>query len=152
FGVLLLALAVGGGGTAGPVPGLSDPGGLVRWGLPVAKVVFDAAGVLTVGFAVLAVMLPARGDKLGRDSLLALRSAAIAAVVWAGAAAAVHILTLADLLGLPVRQALLGQSFMTYTQSIPQGQAYASVFVLALAIVPAARLVIGRGGAVGVLL
>lgn len=152
LGVLLAALVAGGGGTAGPVPGLSDPGALVRWGLPVAKVVFDAAGVLTVGFAILAVMLPAPGDELGREALVALRSVAIAAVVWAGAAVAVHVFTLSDLLGVPVNQALAGRSFMTYTQSIAQGQAYASVFILAMAIIPAARLVIGRGGAIGVLL
>ncbi|MFW6091242.1 MAG: copper resistance D family protein, partial [Actinomycetota bacterium] len=152
LGVLFAALIAGGGGTAGPVPGLSDPGALVRWGLPVAKVIFDAAGVLTVGFAILAVMLPAPGDELGREALVALRSVAIAAVVWAGAAVAVHVLTLSDLLGVPVHQALAGQSFVTYTQSIAQGQAYASVFILAMAIIPAARLVIGRGGAIGVLL
>src|SRR5690554_1332551 len=150
--VLVLALIAGGGGTAGPVPGLSDPGALVRWGLPVAKVVFNVAAVLTVGFAVLAVMLPARQEALGREARIALRSTAIAALVWAAAAAAVHVLTLSDLLGVPLPQALAGQSFMTYTQSITQGQAYASVFILALAIVPAARLVIGRGGAIGVLL
>ncbi len=149
--VLVLAL-IAGGGTAGPVPGLSDPGALVRWGLPVAKVVFNVAAVLTVGFAVLAVMLPARQEALGREARIALRSTAIAALVWAAAAAAVHVLTLSDLLGVPLPQALAGQSFMTYTQSITQGQAYASVFILALAIVPAARLVIGRGGAIGVLL
>lgn len=108
LGVLLAALVVGDGGTAGPVPGLSDPGGLVRWGLPVAKVVFDVAGVLTVGFAVLAVMLPAPGEELGRDSLVALRSVAIAAIVWAGAAVAVHVLTLADLLGVSLGEAVAG--------------------------------------------
>ncbi|MPZ61908.1 MAG: copper resistance protein CopD, partial [Propionibacteriales bacterium] len=150
-GVLVAALAAGGGGTAGPVPGLSDPGGVVRWGLPVAKVIFNAAGAVTVGLVLLAVMLPAPRDELGGDALRVLRSAAITALVWAAAAAAVGLLTLSELLGVPLLEAVSGQSLLTYTQSMGQGQAYASVFVLALAIVPAAQLTISRGGAIGVL-
>lgn len=149
--VLGAALAIGGGGAAGVIPGLTDPGAPTRWGLPIAKVVLNAASAVTVGFVLLAVLLPARRQELGRDALLAMRGAAISALVWAAAAAAVHVLTLSDLLGLPLREALAGQSAITYTASTAQGQAYAAVFVLALAIVPAARLTIGHGGAVAVL-
>jgi cytochrome c oxidase assembly factor CtaG/putative copper export protein len=149
--VLGAALAIGGGSAAGVIPGLTDPGALTRWGLPIAKVALNAASAVTVGFVLLAVLLPARRQELGRDALLAMRGAAISALVWAAAAAAVHVLTLSDLLGLPLQEALAGQSAITYTASTAQGQAYAAVFVLALAIVPAARLTIGHGGAVAVL-
>ena len=39
---------------AAPVPGLPDPGALVRWGLPVVRVVHDVAAAVTVGLLVLA--------------------------------------------------------------------------------------------------
>ncbi|MGH8824055.1 MAG: cytochrome c oxidase assembly protein [Jiangellaceae bacterium] len=148
---VLVAALVLGGGTAEAVPGLPDPGGLTRWGLPVAKVVLDGASAVTVGMLALAAMLPARHGELGRDALLAMRAAAIAAVVWAAAGGVVHLLTLSDLVGQPLWDALAGDAFASYTSSVPQGKAYASVVVLALAIVPAARLTLGRGGAIAVL-
>ena len=151
LGVLVAALIAGGGGTAAAVPGLSDPGVLTRWGLPIAKTILNGASALAVGFIVLAVMLPAKDGQLGRDALVALRVAAIAALVWAAAAATVHLLTLSDLLGLPLADALTGESFASYTSSTDQGQAYAMVFVLAMALVPATRLTLGHGGAIAVL-
>lgn len=150
-GILIAALAVGGGGAAGVIPGLTDPGELTRWGLPVAKIVLNAASAVTIGYILLAVALPPRRQELGRDALVAMRAAAITALVWAAAAVAVHLLTLSDLLGLPLGEAMAGQSLLTYTASTVQGQAYAAVFVLALAIVPAARLTLGHGGAIAVL-
>ena len=75
--VLLAALTLG-GGSAEAVPGLPDPGGLTRWGLPVAKVMLDGASAVTVGMLALAVMLPSRRGEMGRDGLLAMRTAAIA--------------------------------------------------------------------------
>ncbi len=149
--MVLVAALVLGGGSDGPASGLDDPGGLTRWGLPVAKIVLDGASAVTVGLLALAAMLPARGGELGRDALRALRAASIAALVWAAAAAVVHLLTLSDLLGQPVWDALAGRSFASYTSSVAQGRAYASVVVLALALVPAARLTLTRGGAIAVL-
>ncbi|HJU96595.1 MAG TPA: copper resistance protein CopD, partial [Jiangellaceae bacterium] len=148
---VLLAALVWGGGTTAVVPGLPDPGALTRWGLPVAKVVLDGASAVTVGMLALAVMLPTRRGEMGRDGLLAMRAAAIAAVVWASAAGVVHLLTLSDLVGLPLLDALAGNAFASYTATVPQGKAYAAVVVLAMAIVPAARLTVGHGGAVAVL-
>lgn len=151
FGVLAAALVFGGGTTTGVIPGLTDPGELTRWGLPVATVVLNVASATTVGFVLLAVLLPAPNGVLGRDARRSLRCAAITALVWAVAAAVVHVLTLSDLLGVSLNEALEGQSFVTYTASTTQGQSYAAVFVLALAIVPAARLTLAHGGAIAVL-
>ncbi|HEX6232766.1 MAG TPA: cytochrome c oxidase assembly protein [Jiangellaceae bacterium] len=149
--VLVAALLAGGGGAAGAVPGLPDPGLLTRWGLPVAKTILNGSSAAAVGFIALAVMLPARDRQLARDALVALRVAAVASLVWAAAAATVHLLTLSDLLGLPLSEAVTGESFVSYTSSTEQGQAYAMVFVLAMALVPATRLTLGHGGAVAVL-
>jgi cytochrome c oxidase assembly factor CtaG/putative copper export protein len=149
--VLLVALVLGNGATAPAVPGVSDPGDVTRWGLPVAKLVLIAASSVTVGLLALAVMLPAPRGQLSQDALRAMRAASAAALIWAAAAAAVYLLTLSDLIGQPLSQVLTSDTLISYTASVTQGQAYASVIVLALALVPAARLTLGRGGAVAVL-
>jgi cytochrome c oxidase assembly factor CtaG/putative copper export protein len=149
--VLFVALVLGGGGGGWAVPGLTDPGAGTRWGLPVAKLVLHAAAAVTVGLLALAVMVPAPRGELGRDALVALRGASKGAMVWAAAAAVVHLLTLSELVGQPLWDALTGDAVLSYTASVAQGQAYAAVVVLALALVPAARLTLGRGGAVAVL-
>jgi putative copper resistance protein D len=145
--VLLVALILG-GGTSTEVPGLAEPGELTRWGLPLAKVVLDSAAAIVVGLLGLAVVLPARNGEIGGEALRLLRTASWAALILAGSAAVVHVLTLSDLVGLPLGKALSGGSFLSYTSSVAQGQAYAAVVVLALVIVPAARLTLGHGGAI----
>ncbi|HEY9411439.1 MAG TPA: cytochrome c oxidase assembly protein [Jiangellaceae bacterium] len=148
---LVVALVLGGGGTGTAIPGLSDPGALTRWGLPLAKVVLDGAAAVTVGLIGLAVVLPVRDGQLGRDALRALRAASWVALVWAVAAAVVHLLTLSDLVGQPLMETLSGNAFMSYTSSVSQGKAYATVVVVALAMIPAARLTLGHGGSIALL-
>ncbi|WP_166352418.1 cytochrome c oxidase assembly protein [Phytoactinopolyspora limicola] len=148
---LVLALTFGGGGANLAVPGLGDPGEGTRWGLPVAKAMMNGAAAVTIGLIGLAVILPVRRGELGGDALRALRGASWSALVWAVAAAAVHLLTLSDLIGQPLPEALGGEGFRSYTASVAQGQAYAAVVVLALALIPAARLTLGHGGAIALL-
>lgn len=148
---LIVALFLGGGGATAGIPGLGDPGEVTKWGLPIAKALLDGAGAVTVGLLGLAAVLPVRKGELEGDALRALRAASISALVLAAAAAAVHLLTLSDLVGRPLPDALAGDSFISYTSTVEQGRAYAAVVVLALAIVPAARLTIGQGGAIALL-
>ena len=151
--VLVVALVVGGGASTSDLPGLdTDPGGLTRWGLPTAKVILDGAAAVTIGLIGLAVVLPAVKGELGGDALRAMRAASWGALVWALAAAVVYLLTLSDLLGQPVWDALAGPTFSSYTSDVAQGRAYASIVVLALALIPATRLTLGHGGAIAVLL
>ena len=149
--VLVVALLLGSGGSSVAAEGLPDPGALTRWGLPVAKAILDGAAAVTVGLLLLAVLLPAPRGELGTDALRALRAASNAAAVWAAAAAVVYLLTFSDLVGAPVWNALTSTAIASYTASVPLGQAYAAVFILALALVPAARLTLGRGGSVALL-
>src|SRR5690606_22374872 len=99
---LVVALYLGGGGTTPSVPGLGDPGELTRWGLPIAKAVLDGSAAVVIGMLGLATVLPVRNGELGGDALRALRAASWAALVLAGAAATVHLLTLSDLVGRPL--------------------------------------------------
>ncbi|HVK21543.1 MAG TPA: CopD family protein [Actinokineospora sp.] len=76
-----------------PVPGLPDPGILVRSGLPVVRTASEIAAVLVVG-ALLAVAL--------RVDIVALRIAARVTLVWAALALVMVVLTVADSLGQPL--------------------------------------------------
>lgn len=149
---LLLALALGGGAAGLVLPGLPDPGVATRWGLPLAKLVLDGAGAVTVGLLLLAVLLPARRDELHPDALRATRLASLWAAVWAGAALVTHLLTLSDLVGVPLGSAVAGNALVTFTLSVEQGQAYAIVVLLAAALVPAARFTLRPGGALALLI
>jgi cytochrome c oxidase assembly factor CtaG/putative copper export protein len=149
--VLVSALVLGGGATTPAVPGVADPGMLTRWALPVAKLVLTGVSAVTAGLLALAVMLPAPHGELSPDALRALRAGSTAALVWAAAAAVVHLLTFSDLVGQPLWEALSSDALISYTASVTHGQAYASVVVLALALAAAARLTLGRGGAIAVL-
>ncbi len=149
---LALALALGGGAAGYVLPGLPDPGVATRWGLPLAKLLLDGAGAVTVGLLLLAVLLPARKDELHADALRANRLAAVWAGVWALAALVTHLLTLSDLVGLPLGQSLAGNALVTFTLSVEQGQAYALVLLLTLVLAPAARLTLRPGGALALLI
>lgn len=145
---LVVALVLGGAGTTPTVPGLADQGDLTRWGLPIAKAVLNGSAAITIGLIGLAVVLPVRKGDLGGDALRALRAASWTALVLAVAAVVVHLLTLSDLVGRPLGDALAGNALQSYTSSVAQGQAYAAVVVLALTIIAAARLTLGHGGAI----
>jgi putative copper resistance protein D len=149
--VLVAALLLGGGAAPPAVPGLPDPGVLTGWGLPVATLVEQAAAVVCVGFLLLAAVLPpVRGD-LGRDGLVAMRLASTCGLVWCLATVAVHLLTLSDLVGLPLAQALSGSALASFTLSVEPGQATALVILLTATLAVAARLTVGHGGAVALL-
>ncbi|WP_053204534.1 cytochrome c oxidase assembly protein [Jiangella muralis] len=148
---LVVALVLGGGDATSGIPGLGDPGEVTKWGLPIARAMLDGAGAVTIGLLGLAVVLSTRKGQLGGEALHALRAASLSALVLAVAAAVVHLLTLSDLVGRPLPDALAGDSFVSYTSTVEQGRAYAAMVVLALAIIPAARLTLGHGGAIALL-
>ena len=96
LGGCLVALAVG-GGAAPAVAGLSDPGPLVRWGIPVVRTVHDLAAALTIGLLVLAtVAIPdAAKGVVERAGRLAVGSGA----VWVVAGVLGVFLGFADIAG-----------------------------------------------------
>jgi cytochrome c oxidase assembly factor CtaG/putative copper export protein len=150
--VLLLALALTGASRPAEAIGLAPPDGSTQWGLPIAKLIFDLSATVTVGFLLLAVLLPAPERELTADGQRAARLASFAAMVWALAAAAVHVLTLAELLGIRFWEVFKGRAFEIFIATVPQGRALAMVVILAATVSVAARLIVGHGGAVAVLL
>lgn len=96
-------------GAAAPLPsGLSDAGPVVRWSLPLVRVVHDVSAALTVGALLLAAtMIPGKTRKAssGFDEPRragAYRIATAAGFVWASAGVVGVVFTFADAAGLPL--------------------------------------------------
>ena len=98
-----------------PLPGgLTDAGPVVRWSLPLVRVVHDVAASLTIGSLLLAAtMIPGRtrAESAAPDEprrAAAFRVATAAAFVWAVAGAVGVVFTFADAAGMPLSDPLFG--------------------------------------------
>ncbi|MDQ4021370.1 MAG: bifunctional copper resistance protein CopD/cytochrome c oxidase assembly protein [Actinomycetota bacterium] len=101
-----LVVALGGDGLA--QLGLPDSGLLTRAGLPAVRVLSECAGVVTVGSLLLAAFLvpPQASGYLDTGGYAAVRTARIAALVWALCSALMVPLLGAQALGRPVTEVL----------------------------------------------
>ncbi|MFF5212635.1 cytochrome c oxidase assembly protein [Streptosporangium sp. NPDC000396] len=149
---LVIAMIAGGAATPRIIPGLPDQGALTRWGLPLAKLAMEVAGVLTVGVLLAAaVFLPSDKGLLGKPALAYAKAASWLALVWAGAAAVTMVFSLSDALGLPVAEVLGGNELTSYASQVSQGIALTLVVLFAVAIALFARGAITAGAAGGLL-
>ena len=141
--VALVLLALD-GELAAPSRGLLDPGTLTRWGLPAARAVHDVAASATVGLLVLAAwaVAPQAGksvDSLAGPRRLMVRAATVSALVWAGAALVVLVLTAADVSGYPPTSSGFSLVFFSFTSQLELGRALlVSLLLVLLAAVVAA--------------
>ena len=108
-GLLASVVAARYTGAADPLPGgLTDAGPVVRWSLPLVRVVHDVAASLTIGSLLLAAtMIPGRtpAESAALDEprrAAAFRVATAAAFVWAVAATVGVVFTFADAAGMPL--------------------------------------------------
>ena len=96
---------------------LDDPGPLVRWALPLVRVVSDLSAAATLGLLVLAAFLvPERRSTERR--VQAARLAAVTGVLWFAAAGLGVFLTFASLAGLRLGDPELGRQFLTFVWSL----------------------------------
>ena len=120
LGVSLVAcvVAVVIGGAAVPVvAGLFDVGPVVRWGLPLVRVVQDAAAALTIGLLVVgALFVP--GRKTPPVTLQASRYAVASGVVWVVATLLGVVLGFADAASLPLDDPHLWDQFTLYVWTL----------------------------------
>ncbi|WP_159083786.1 cytochrome c oxidase assembly protein [Nocardioides terrigena] len=133
--VTLVLLSATGAMTAEPVPGLPDPGGLTRYGLPLIQAVRNIAAGLTVGALVLAsVCVPPQSDD--RNRVTGARRAlldlvVVAASTWMWTSLALVGLTQSDALGMPVTTAGFAQQAVLFGQSYDLGRYLVVTAVLA---------------------
>ncbi|WP_188837105.1 copper resistance D family protein [Flexivirga endophytica] len=115
--VLAAAVAVGmavpaavlTGAAAAPMIDLGDPGPVVRWGLPLVRIVLDVAAATTVGL-LLVVTLVGVGERRSAVPRVAARYACLSGTIWALAAGVVTVLGFADVAGVrPFSSGFAGQ-------------------------------------------
>lgn len=129
FAALLAALAFGGGAN----PGIAiDPGAVVRFGVPIAKLVVDLSVALSLGALALAIFaLSSRGPEFTR----ALDIAAAGAGVWTVAAAASSILVFANVASTaPNLTEAFGQSLGDFLTTNALGQAWLTTTLIGAAL------------------
>jgi len=129
---------------------LADPGDVVRYGLPIARVVHDGAAALTIGLLVLATaILPGQGKVLGAVSYsqwTATRWAARAAAVWLAAALVVVVLTTGNSVGMSPGDPGFWDQVRYYVTAIELGQflAVSTLLVAASLLVLVGSRTVGR--------
>jgi putative copper resistance protein D len=140
--VALLALGL----TGGLVPGdaLFDPGALVRYGLPIVRLVHDLAAAATVGFLITATwIVGARPDpdpnSLGGAREPLARAAVVSSVVWALAGVAGIVLTAADVSGLRIGSPGFAAVVVSFVGQVDLGR---ELGVSVLAVIVTANLAI----------
>lgn len=119
-GALVAAVVATGLTLTGRVPGLAAPGPVVAYGLPVVRVLMDAAAVAAVGLSLLARLLGSgRPDRTEPVMRPARRLAFVAAVVWIACALLAIVLQTAELS--PGAPPTLG-AVARYVGAVPAGQ------------------------------
>jgi putative copper export protein len=131
--VLVAAVGVG-ATTADPVA----TGTTTRWALSGMRLLLDLAAALTIGLLVLAVITPPPDSRQSDRSLEAAVLVLVSrwAVVWCACAVVVAVLTLAEVSGAPLAQALTRAQVASFVVTVPQGRSLA--FVVAVTAVLAA--------------
>ncbi len=129
-----VGLVVAGGSYEPALPGLPDPGPVVGWGTPMVRVLSDLAAVATVGWLLAATLLApsAKNGVVSRSGRQDLRRAAIAALVWALLAVILLFLELANVLGIPLSEAVSPDIVSTYANEIPTTRALLFMAILAV--------------------
>ncbi|MET0590725.1 MAG: cytochrome c oxidase assembly protein [Naasia sp.] len=126
---LIAALAIGGAASA---PALDDPGPLVRFGLPVVKLIVNISVAVTLGALLLVLFaLPADSPAVGK----ALDIAAATAALWAVAGAANALLSFLSITGIPFSiDARFGDQLGYFLTEIEAGSTWVFTVLAAAAV------------------
>ena len=140
--IALLALGLTGGLIAGDP--LFDPGALVRFGLPIVRVVHDLAAAATVGCLITATWIVSARPDPAADSLAGARdplarAAVVSSVIWALAGVAGLVLTAADVSGLSVGSPGFASVVVSFVGQVDLGR---ELGVSVLAVIVTANLAI----------
>ncbi|MCD2109970.1 MULTISPECIES: cytochrome c oxidase assembly protein [Rhodococcus] len=114
--------------------GIPDPGPLTTYGLPAVRAISEIATVITIGSLFFAAFLvpPQRGGVLDVGGYRAVRTAGVAATVWAVTAALMVPLTLSDTSGSPLSEAIRPENLFSALGQVEAASAWAWTTVLAL--------------------
>lgn len=119
---------------AEPIPGVAEPDAVVRYGLPLVRVLLDLAAVVTVGLNLLPILVGLDRPKLTEPVLAgARRAAAAGALVWALCALVALVLQTAEVRAGADVSAVSPGAVADYVGAVSAGKAL--VFVAAVALV-----------------
>lgn len=127
--------------------GLTDPGAVTRYGVTVARMVAEIAGVICVGSLLLAAFFvpPQRSGSLAADGYAALRAAGFAAWAWFLGSVASAYFSAADGSGRPITDVLDPHIFVLLVDAIEQPKAWLITALIALAVAVGCRWVLSWG-------
>ncbi|MEE2031870.1 cytochrome c oxidase assembly protein [Rhodococcus chondri] len=113
--------------------GIPDPGALTTYGLPAVRAMSEIAAVLTIGSLFFAAFLvpPQADGVLDVGGYRAVRTAGVAAIVWAVTAAMLVPLILSDTSGQPLAEAIKPENLWQGVGQIETALAWAWTTVLA---------------------
>lgn len=148
-----VAMTTAGGAYEPSTPGLPDPGPIVGWGLPISRVLTDLAAALTAAWLIGAAFLDPAGRQgvvspLGRADI---KRTVVAAAVWAVLALVQMTFTVANVLGVPLIEAMNPDIISTYAMEIPTSRALA-VTALVAAIISVVAVFVSATASAAVLL
>ena len=152
--ITALGLVIVGGAYTPPPAGLPDVGSVVGWGTPLVRALTDIAAIATVGWLLAATVL----DPSGRDGVVSpagrrdLIRAAVFAIVWSLLALVQALLTLADVLGIPLADAVSPSIVSTYATEVPTVRALLVVALLGVVVAVGCVLTSSTGASAGWLL
>jgi putative copper resistance protein D len=142
---LIAALLFSKGVDTGIYPGIPNPGKGTEWSLPVFTVVVNLLGVLVVGATVTsAFLMPGDGPSVSAPGWVLLRRASWLAWGLAITALVLVILTVSDILGVPLGS-LGSHEIFSFAFSVAQGQALLIQAGLAIVVAILARAGVSRG-------
>ncbi|GAB3677750.1 cytochrome c oxidase assembly protein [Saccharopolyspora tripterygii] len=141
-------------GDAYAIYGLPDPGALVRYGLPVARVLADLGAVVCLGSLWLAVFAipPGRSGVISADGYAAVRAAGWSAALWCVAALWVAPLLAADASGRPLLELADPAVLFGLIDAIEQAKSWLLTAGIALVVAIGCRVALSWTGTAAVLL
>ncbi|MBE3075634.1 MAG: cytochrome C oxidase assembly protein, partial [Actinobacteria bacterium] len=136
-----------GGAFAAPVAGLPDAGAIVRWGLPVVRVIHDLALASTVGLLVVAATIIPESRSTSRR-ITAARYACASGVVWVVAGLVGLVFSFASISGTGLTDPTFGTQLRTFVFQLEPLRVAAISSTMALVVTSGAAVVRRRSGLV----
>jgi cytochrome c oxidase assembly factor CtaG/putative copper export protein len=150
-----VVLQLGGGASTEPIPGIPGPGLVTTWVLPAARVLRDAAAVVTVGLLLAAAVLgPTPGCStdaprtMGPHAYQWVLAAGWSALVWFTVTVLDVGYTVSDIVGLPLVQVVGDLPVFGYAFGLSPIPDLAVVAGLVAVLAVACRVVLSRAGVV----
>jgi copper resistance protein D len=128
------------------LPGLAEPDAVVRYGIPVVRVLLDLAAVVTVGLSLLPLLIGFDRPKLAEAVLAPTRRVTVAsALTWAITALVALVLQTAEL---RPSQSVTLTSIWEYVRTVGAGKALLAVFLFAMLCAALAAWTVRKGESV----